>query len=147
LPPPSIGRSSRAADAIDADEQAAAIGDEIERLQLLLIAERTATVAATAAAEEAAATINNLEAENKHLLLLSAAEKAATAAKVFAPGYGTPMTHDEHVQALQRQIHYLQEQLHAQAIPAQWQAGGAITQRQRPLTLRRPSGHPAVRYV
>ena len=50
--------------AIDADKQAADINDEIKRLQLLLIAERAATVAATAAADEAAATINNLEAEN-----------------------------------------------------------------------------------
>jgi hypothetical protein len=112
--------------AIDADEQAAAINDEITRLQVLLIAERAATVAATAAADEAAATINNLEAENKRLLLLLAAEKAAIAAKVFVPGYGTPMTHDEHLQALQRQILYLQEQLHAQAIPPQWRAERAI---------------------
>ena len=37
------------------------------------------------------------------------------------------MTHDEHLHALQRQILYLQEQLHAQAIPAQWWEDRAIT--------------------
>jgi hypothetical protein len=36
------------------------------------------------------------------------------------------MTQAEHVRALQRQIQYLQEQLYAQAIPAQWQAHRAI---------------------
>ncbi len=92
------------------------------------------------------------EAENKRLLLLLAAEKAAMAAKVFAPGYGTPMTRDEHLHALQRQIHYaayLQELhlLHLHATPAQCWADRAITRRQRPLTLRRPSGRPAVRHV
>jgi hypothetical protein len=36
------------------------------------------------------------------------------------------MTRDEHLQALQRQVQYLQEQLHAPAIPAQWRADRAI---------------------
>ena len=87
--------------AINADAEAAATADEeIKRLQLLLIAERDATAAARAAADEAAATINKLEVENKRILLLLTAEQ----------------------RALQRQIQYLQEQLYAQAIPAQWQA-------------------------
>ena len=87
--------------AINADAEAAATADEeIKRLQLLLIAERDATAAARAAANEAAATINKLEVENKRILLLLTAEQ----------------------RALQRQIQYLQEQLYAQAIPAQWQA-------------------------
>ena len=71
-----------------------------------------------AAADEAAATINNLEAENKRTLLLLAAAKAAATAKVLVPGYNIPMTHAEHLQALQRHIQYLQGMLHAQAIPA-----------------------------
>ena len=65
------------------------------------------------------------------LQLLMAAEKAAaaTAAKVFVPGYVIPMTRDEHLQALQRQVQYLQEQhhWHAPAIPAEleWRADTA----------------------
>jgi len=39
------------------------------------------------AAEEAAAIVTNLEVEIRHLRLLLAAEKAATAAKVHVPGY------------------------------------------------------------
>ena len=125
--------------AINADEQAAAINvdaeaaptvnnlhEEIKRLRVLLIAERAATVAAITAADEATATINNLEVENKRLLLLLAAERATTPAKVLVPGYNNPMTHNEHLQALQRQILYLQDQLHAQAIPAQWRADRVI---------------------
>ena len=125
--------------AINADEQAAAINvdaeaaptvnnlhEEIKRLRVLLIAERAATVAAITAADEATATINNLEVENKRLLLLLAAEQATTPAKFFVPGYNNPMTHNEHLQALQRQIQYLQDQLHAQANPAQWRADRVI---------------------
>ena len=101
--------------AINADAEAGAtvsnLHKEIKRLQ--------------AAADEATATINNLEAENKRLLLLLAAAKAAATAKVFVPGYNNPMTHAEHLQALQRQIQYLQDQLQ-QAIPAQWRADRAI---------------------
>jgi hypothetical protein len=43
-----VGGAAEQTAAIDADEQAAAIDDEINRLQFLLIAERAATVAATA---------------------------------------------------------------------------------------------------
>jgi hypothetical protein len=111
--------------AINADAEAAAtvnnLHDEINRLQLLLTAERAAAAAARAAADEAAATINSLEMEKKHILRLLAAEQAATAVKVYVPGYNIPMTQAEHLAALQRQIQYLTEQLHAQAIPAQWQ--------------------------
>ena len=73
-----------------------------------------------AAFDEATATINYLEAENKRTLLLLAEAKAAATAKVFVPGYNIPMAHAEHLQALQRQIHwqYLQGMLYAQAIPA-----------------------------
>jgi hypothetical protein len=116
--------------AIIADAEAAAtvnnLHDEINRLQLLLTAERAAAAAARAAADEAAATINKLEVENKRILRLLAAEQAATTVKVYVPGYNIPMTHAEHLAALQRQIQYLQEQLYAQAIPAQWQAHRAI---------------------
>ena len=116
--------------AIIADAEAAAtvnnLHDEINRLQLLLTAERAAAAAARAAADEAAATINKLEVENKRILRLLAAEQAATAVKVYVPGYNIPMTQAEHLAALQRQIQYLQEQLYAQAIPAQWQAHKAI---------------------
>ena len=65
------------------------------------------------------------------LQLLMAAEKAAaaTAAKVFVPGHVIPMTRDEHPQALQRQVQYLQEHhhWHAPAIPAEleWRADTA----------------------
>ena len=116
--------------AINVDAEAAAtvnnLHDEINRLQLLLTAERAAAAAARAAADEAAATINKLEVENKRILRLLAAEQAATTVKVYVPGYNIPMTHAEHLAALQRQIQYLQEQLYAQAIPAQWQAHKAI---------------------
>ena len=102
-----IGAGEQAA-AINADAEAAAtvsnLHEDIKRLQ--------------AAADEATATINNLEAENKRLVLLLAAAKAAATAKTFVPGYNIPMTHAEHLQALQRQIQYLQGLLHAQAIPA-----------------------------
>jgi hypothetical protein len=129
--------------AINADAEAAAtinnLQEEIEHMRLLLTAERDATAVAKAAADEAAATINKLEVENKRILLLLAAEQAATAVKVYVPGYNNPMTQAEYVQALQRQIQYLQEQLHAQAIPAQWPSW------QRLSTLRRP-WHPAVWY-
>jgi len=111
--------------AIIADPEAAAtvnnLHDEINRLQLLLTAERAAAAAARTAADEAAATINSLEMEKKHILRLLAAAQAATAVKVYVPGYNIPMTQAEHLAALQRQIQYLTEQLHAQAIPAQWQ--------------------------
>ena len=116
--------------AINADAEAAATvnnsHDEIKRLQLLLTAERAAAAAARAAADEAAAMINSLEKENKRILLQLAAEQAATAVKVYVPGYNNPMTQTEHLAALQRQIQYLQEQLHAHAIPAQWRAHMAI---------------------
>ncbi len=116
--------------AITADSEAAAtvnnLHEEIKRMRLLLPAERVAAAAARAAADEAAAAINKLEVENKRILLLLAADQAATAVKVYAPGYNNPMNHAEHIQALQRQIQYLQEQLHAQAIPAQWRALSAI---------------------
>ena len=101
-------------DAIDVGELAAAINDdakiaatisnlhkEIQRLQ--------------AAADEATATINNLEAENKRIVLQLATAKAAATTKVRVPGYNVPMTHAEHAQALQRQIQYL---LNTRAIPA-----------------------------
>ena len=111
--------------AINTDTEAAAtvnnLHDEINRLQLLLTAERDAAAAARAAADEAAATINSLEMEKRRILRLLAAEKAATAVKVYVPGYNIPMTQAEHLAALQRQIQYLTEQLHAQAIPAHWQ--------------------------
>ena len=95
-------------------------------MRLLLTAERDATAAARAAADEAAATINKLEVENKRILLLLTAEQTAAAVKGFVPGYNNPMTQAEYVQALQRQIHHLQEQLHPQAIPAQWREHRAI---------------------
>jgi hypothetical protein len=111
--------------AIIADAEAAAtvnnLHDEINRLQLLLTAERAAAAAARTAADEAAATINSLEMEKKHILRLLAAAQAATAVKVYVPGYNIPMTQAEHLAALQRQIQHLTEQLHAQAIPAHWQ--------------------------
>ena len=44
---------------------------------------------------------------------------AAKAAKVFVPGYITPMTRDENLQALHRQVQYLSEQHCAAAIHAQ----------------------------
>ncbi len=125
--------------AIDAVEQAAAINadakatatvnnlhEEIKRLQRLLQAEQAATAAARAAADEAAATINNLEVESRRVQLLLAAENAAKTAKVYVPGYVIPMTSEEHLKALQRQVQYLQEQLHAQAIPSQWRADRVI---------------------
>ena len=95
-----------------AAEEATAIAspeEEIERLQLLLIAQQAATVAAITAAEEAAAAAASmkLEVENRRLQLLV----AATTARVFVPGYNTPMSSDEHLQALHRQIQYLSEQL------------------------------------
>ena len=49
----------------------------------------------------------DLEVENRRLQLLV----AATTARVFVPGYNTPMSSDEHLQALHRQIQYLSEQL------------------------------------
>jgi hypothetical protein len=112
--------------AIIADAEAAAtvnnLHDEINRLQLLLTAERAAAAAARTAADEAAATINSLEMEKKHILRLLAAAQAATAVKVHVPGYNIPMTQAEHLAALQRHIQHLQDQLHwhAQAIPVQW---------------------------
>ena len=48
-----------------------------------------------------------MEVENRRLQLLV----AATTAKVFVPGYTIPMTGDEHLNALHRQIQYLREQL------------------------------------
>jgi hypothetical protein len=57
--------------------------------------------------------------ENKRLQHLLAAENAAKAATVYVPGYVIPMTSDERLQALQRQVQYLLEQLHATAIHAQ----------------------------
>jgi len=112
--------------AINADAEAAAtvnnMRGEIKRLQLLLATEQAAAADARAAANEAAATINRLEEENKRILLQLAAEQAATTAKVYIPGYSNPMTQAEYQRALQRQIQYLQDQLHwhAQAIPVQW---------------------------
>jgi hypothetical protein len=112
--------------AINADTEAAAtvnnLRGEINRLQLLLATEQAAAADARAAANEAAATINRLEEENKRILLQFAAEQAATAVKVYVPGYNNPMTPTEYQQALERQIQYLQDQLHwhAQAIPVQW---------------------------
>jgi hypothetical protein len=41
---------------------------------------------------------------------------------VYVPGYVIPMTSNEHLQALERQVQCLLEQLHATAIHAQWQA-------------------------
>jgi hypothetical protein len=98
--------------AIAAPEQAAAIAthsgseEEIERLQLLLTSQQAATTAAIAAAKEAAAAATTLEIEVKRLLLLL----AATTAKVFVPGYTVPMTPEEHLHALHRQVQYLLEQ-------------------------------------
>ena len=112
--------------AINADAEAAAtvnnMRGEIKRLQLLLATEQAAAADARAAANEAAVTINRLEEENKRILLQLAAEQTATAAKVYVPGYSNPMTQAEYQRALQRQIQYLQDQLHwhAQAIPVQW---------------------------
>ena len=144
-------------DAIDAGERAAAIIDdaeaaatinnlheEIQRLQRLLTTEQAATEAARIAAGEAAATINYLEAENKRLQHLLAAEHAAKAAKVYVPGYVIPMTKDEHLRALQRQIQYLLEQRHAPAMHAQWQPDRAnLTETangQAPTNANGPSG-------
>jgi hypothetical protein len=59
-------------------------------------------------------------------VLLLATAKAAATTKVRVPGYNVPMTHAEHLQSLQRQIQHLQDQLHAQAIPAQWRVDRAI---------------------
>ena len=75
--------------------------------------------------EKYLATIN-LEVENKRLQHLLAAENAAKAAKVYVPGYVVPMTSNEHLRALESQVQYLLEQLHATAIHAQWQADGDI---------------------
>ena len=59
---------------------------------------------------------------------------AATAAKVFVPGYIAPMSSDEHLQALHRQVQYLREQLRylneqhcAAAIHAQYWADRCFT--------------------
>jgi hypothetical protein len=79
---------------------------EIGRLQLLLTSQQAATTAAIAAAKEAAATATTLEVEVKRLLH----QLAATTAKVFVPGYTAPMTQEEHLQALHRQVQYLLEQ-------------------------------------
>ena len=73
----------------------------------MLTAQQAATVAAITAAEEAAAAAASMEVENRRLQLLV----AATTAKVFVPGYTIPMTSDEHLNALHRQIQYLREQL------------------------------------
>ena len=144
-------------DAIDAGELAAAIIDdaeaaatinnlheEIQRLQRLLTTEQAAREAARIAADEAAATINYLEAENKRLQHLLAAEHAAKAAKVYVPGYVIPMTKDEHLRALQRQIQYLLEQRHAPAMHAQWQPDRASLAEsangQAPTNANGPSG-------
>ena len=132
-------------DAIDAGERAAAIR-LIQRLQRLLTTEQAATrtEAARIAAGEAAATINYLEAENKRLQHLLAAEHAAKAAKVYVPGYVIPMTKDEHLRALQRQIQYLLEQRHAPAMHAQWQPDRASLAEsangQAPANANGPSG-------
>ena len=99
--------------------------EEIERLQLLLISQQAATTAAIAAAKEAAAAATTLEIEVKRLLLLL----AATTAKVFVPGYTAPMTQEEHLQALHRQVQYLLEQQqymnvqHCAVVRCQWMAG------------------------
>ena len=130
-------------DAIDAGERAATIR-LIQRLQRLLTTEQAATEAARIAAGEAAATINYLEAENKRLQHLLAAEHAAKAAKVYVPGYVIPMTKDEHLRALQRQIQYLLEQRHAPAMHAQWQPDRASLAEsangQAPANANGPSG-------
>ncbi len=55
---------------------------------------------------EAAAAATTLEIEVKRLLLLL----AATTARVFVPGYTAPMTPEEHLHALHRQVQYLLEQ-------------------------------------
>ena len=59
---------------------------------------------------------------------------AATAAKAFVPGYIAPMSSDEHLQALHRQVQYLREQLRylneqhcAAAIHAQYWADRCFT--------------------
>ncbi len=143
--------------AINADAEAAAtvnnLRGEIKRLQLLLETEQTAAADARAAANEAAATINRLEEENKRILLQLAAEQAASAVKVYVLGYNIPMTQAEYQRALQRQIQYLQDQLHwhTQAIPVQWPgwADGtsmAVTSNVALPRLQRPPWHPAVRY-
>ena len=80
--------------------------EEIGRLQLLLKSQQAATAAAIVAAKEAAAAATTLETEVKRLLL----QLAATTAKVFVPGYTAPMTQEEHLQALHRQVQYLLEQ-------------------------------------
>jgi hypothetical protein len=80
--------------------------EEIGRLQLLLKSQQAATTAAIAAAKEAAAAATTLETEVKRLLL----QLAAKTAKVFVPGYTAPMTQEEHLQALHRQVQYLLEQ-------------------------------------
>ena len=80
--------------------------EEIGRLQLLLTSQQAATTAAIVAAKEAAAAATTLETEVKRLLL----QLAATTAKVFVPGYTAPMTQEEHLQALHRQVQYLLEQ-------------------------------------
>ena len=116
--------------AINADEEVDVevnnLRGEIKHLHLLLATKQVAAADARAAANEAAATINRLEEENKRILLQLAAEQADTAVKRFVPGYNNQMTQAEHVRALQRQIQYLQGQLYAQTIPAQWQAHRAI---------------------
>ncbi len=56
-----------------------------------------------------------MEVESRRLQLLLAAEKADKLAKVFVSGYVIPMTSNEHLQALQRQVQYPQEQFHAPA--------------------------------
>jgi hypothetical protein len=144
-------------DAIDAGELAAAINDdaktaatinnpheEIQRLQRLLTTEQAATATARIAADEAAATINYLHADNKRLQHLLAAEHAAKAAEVYVPGYVIPMTKDEHLRALQRQIQYLLEQRHAPAMHAQWQPDRASLAEsangQAPANPNGPSG-------
>ena len=96
-----------------AAEEATAIAgpeEEIRHLQLLLTAQRAATVAAIAAAKEAAATATTLPVEVEVKRLLHHWQLAATTAKVFVPGYTAPMTQEEHLQALHRQVQYLLEQ-------------------------------------
>ena len=60
------------------------------------------------------------------------------------PGYVIPMTKDEHLRALQRQIQYLLEQRHAPAMHAQWQPDRASLAEsangQAPANANGPSG-------
>jgi hypothetical protein len=63
---------------------------------------------------------------------------------VYVPGYVIPMTKDEHLRALQRQIQYLLEQRHAPAMHAQWQPDRASLAEsangQAPANANGPSG-------